>query len=235
MGLTWPSFDPPSSDDFIRAIPHANAHDCQKHNKWVLMQWKSSSMLSPLAISFVPDSSYPFDDLARRKRTSICAEEIEQPFGPANKTHHSHYYEKAVDAHKLDPAFRRIGWEKIDQKNEWRCKITSLNIDEIAVRSMPDDSLDEDMEEEEWSSLDIYVCCHCSVYCITLNVIPDVIPIKFMDEYTWDRWDNPPPTRNREEYVVFGLKTFLLYVLAVRFSPALLNCVQNCAKQTMEG
>ena len=230
-----PSFDPPSSDDLIRAIPHPNAYYCRKHNGWVLLQWKSSSMLPPLARSFVPDPSCPFPDLARRKRTSTCVGEIEQPFGPANKTHHFHYYEKAVDAHKLDPAFRRTGWEKVDQKKERRRKITSLNLDEIAVHSILDDNLDEDMEEEEGDLLDLYVCCQCSVYCIVSNVIPGVIPVKFMDEYTRDRWDNPPPTRNREESVISGLETFLLYVLVVHFSPASLNYVQNRAKQTMEG
>ena len=91
-------------------------------------------MLPPLATSFVPDPSYPFPDLARRKRTSSCVGEIEQPFGSANKIYHFHCYGKAVDAHKLDPAFHRAGWEKVDQKKERRRKITSLNLEEIAVQ-----------------------------------------------------------------------------------------------------
>lgn len=211
------SFDPPSVDDLIHAVPHPNAYYCRKHNGWVLLLWKSSSMLPPLAKWFVPDPNCPFPDLARRRRTSTCVGDTEQPFGPANKTHHFHYYEKAVDAHKLDPAFRRTGWEKNDQKKERRRKITSLNLDEIAIHKMPEDNLDEDMEEVEGELLDLYVCCQCSVYCIVSDIIPGVIPVKFMDEYTRDRWDNPPPGRNREESVVSGLETFLLYVLITHF------------------
>lgn len=206
------SFDPPSVDDLIHAVPHPNAYYCRKHNGWVLLLWKSSSMLPPLAKRFVPDSNCPFPDLARRRQTGTCVGDTEQPFGPANKTHHFHYYEKAVDAHKLDPAFRRTGWEKNDQKKERRRKITSLNLDEIAIHKIPEDDLDEDMEEMEGELLDLYVCCQCSVYCIVSDIIPGVIPVKLMDEYTRDRWDNPPLDRNREESVVSGLETFLLIV-----------------------
>ncbi|KAL4070474.1 hypothetical protein J3A83DRAFT_4525436, partial [Scleroderma citrinum] len=205
------SLDQPSVDDLIHAVPHPNAYYCRKHNGWVLLQWKSSSMLPSLAKSFVLDPSSPFPDLMRRRRTSSCVGDAEQPFGPTNKTHHFHYYEKAVDAHKLDPAFRRAEWEKNDQKKERRRKVTSLNLDEITSDRMPDD-LDEDMEEAEGDLLDLYVCCQCSVYCIVSDVIPGVIPVRYMDEYTRDRWDSPPPSKNREESVVSGLETFLLIV-----------------------
>ncbi|KAI6102677.1 hypothetical protein EDD16DRAFT_1696584 [Pisolithus croceorrhizus] len=124
------NFDPPSKDDLIHAVPHPNAYYCQKHNG-------HRPYCPPLAKSFVPDPNTPFPDLTHRKRTSSCVGDTEQPFGPANKTHHFHYYEKA-----------------------------------------------------------------CSVYCIVSDVIPGVIPTKFLEEYTRDRWDSPPPNRNREESVV---------------------------------
>ncbi|KAI6048070.1 hypothetical protein EDC04DRAFT_2886852 [Pisolithus marmoratus] len=211
-GDTGLNFEPPSKDDLIHAVPHPNAYYCRKHNGWVLLQWKSSTILPPLAKSFVPDPMAPFPDLAHRKRTNSCVGDAEQPFGPANKTHHFHRYEKAVDAHKLDPAFRRAGWERADLKKERRRKITSLNLMDFSVDKMLEDPMAEDEEEEEGDLLDLYVCCQCSVYCIVSDVIPGVIPTKFLEEYTRDRWNNPPPNRNRDESVVSALETFLLVV-----------------------
>ncbi|KAG6331493.1 hypothetical protein ID866_7598 [Astraeus odoratus] len=204
-----PSFEPPSSDDIIHAVPHPNAYYCRKHNGWVLLIWKSSSMLPPLAKSFVADPCAPFPDLIRRKRTSSCVGAADQALKQANKTHHFHYYEKAVDSLKLDPALRRAGWEKEDQKKEKRRKITSLNLDAFSIDQISAGNLDEDVDEEEGDLLDLYVCCQCSVYCIVSDVIPGVIPVKFMEEFVRERWDNPPPNRNREESVVSGLETFL--------------------------
>lgn len=210
-GDTGFNFEPPSKDDLIHAVPHPNAYYCRKHNGWVLLQWKSSTILPPLAKSFVPDPNAPFPDLTHRKRTGSCVGDTEQPFGPANKTHHFHYYEKAVDAHKLDPAFRRAGWERADLKKERRRKITSLNLAEFSVDKMLEDPMVED-DEEEGDLLDLYVCCQCSVYCIVSDVIPGVLPTKFLEEYTRDRWESPPPNRSKEESVVSGLETFLLIV-----------------------
>ncbi|KAH7886262.1 hypothetical protein F5I97DRAFT_2027572 [Phlebopus sp. FC_14] len=206
------SFQPPSLEDLTYSIPHPNAYYCRKHNGWVLLQWKPSSMLPPLAKSFVPDPSAPFPDLSRRKATSSCVEEGEQPFVPTNKAHHFHYYEKAVDAHKLDPAFRRADWEITAQKKQKHRKITSLNLDELSFDKISEDKLGEGPEDEEGDLLDLYVCCQCSVYCIVSDVIPGVIPAKYMEEYMRDRWDNPAPGRKREESVVVGLETFLTIV-----------------------
>ncbi|EGO31225.1 hypothetical protein SERLADRAFT_353805 [Serpula lacrymans var. lacrymans S7.9] len=100
---------PPSADDLTYSIPHPNAYYCRKHNGWVLLLWKSSSILPPLAKSFKPH--HPFPDQNRRKRTSSCIGDGEQPFGQVNKTHHFHLYEKAVDSHQLMPPFRRAEWE----------------------------------------------------------------------------------------------------------------------------
>ncbi|KAI0652778.1 cysteine proteinase [Trametes meyenii] len=98
-----PSVTPfvPSADDVRTAIPHPNAYYCKDHNGWVFLQWRSSTVLPPLA----KEPSNPLPDQARRKRTISCVEEGEQPFGPANLTHHWHRYEKAVDATKLNPPY----------------------------------------------------------------------------------------------------------------------------------
>lgn len=169
-------------------------------------------MMPPLAKSFVPDPDTPFPDLARRKRTTSCVGEGEQPFGQINLTHHFHRYEKAVDALKLDPAFRRSEWEIFVQKKQKRRKMTSLNLDAISLDKMSDDAMEDSVPEEEGDLLDLYVCCQCSLYCIVSEVIPGVIPVKYIEEFTRERWDNPTAGRNREESVVSGLETFLVCV-----------------------
>ncbi|KAH9884671.1 cysteine proteinase [Cubamyces lactineus] len=93
----------PSADELRAAIPHPNAYYCKDHNGWVFLQWKSSTVLPLLVKEF----STPLPDQARRKRTVSCVGDGEQPFGPANLTHHWHRYEKAVDATKLNPPYTR--------------------------------------------------------------------------------------------------------------------------------
>lgn len=205
-------FQPPSVDDLTYSIPHPNAYYCRKHNGWVLLQWRSSTMMPPLAKSFVPDPETPFPDHAHRKRTTSCVGEGEQPFGQVNLTHHFHRYEKAVDALKLDPAFRRSEWEISVQMKQKRRKVTSLNLDAISLDKMPDDAMEDSVIEEEGDLLDLYVCCQCSLYCIVSEVIPGVVPVKYIEEFVRERWDNPAPSRNREESVVSGLETFLVCV-----------------------
>lgn len=211
-GDVGPPFQPPSVDDLTYTIPHPNAYYCRKHNGWVLLQWKSSTMMPPLANSFVPDPETPFPDLARRRRTTSCVGEGEHPFGPVNLTHHFHRYEKAVDALKLDPAFRRSEWEISMHKKQKRRKVTSLNLDAISLDKLSDDAMDDSVPEQPGDPLDLYVCCQCSLYCIVSEVIPGVIPVKYIEEFTRERWDNPAPDRNREESVVSGLETFLVCV-----------------------
>ncbi|KAI0363306.1 cysteine proteinase [Pilatotrama ljubarskyi] len=91
----------PSADEVRTAIPHPNAYYCREHNGWVFLLWRSSSVLPPL----IKDPETPLPDQARRKRTTSCVGDGEQPFGPANLTHHWHRYEKAVDATKLNPPY----------------------------------------------------------------------------------------------------------------------------------
>jgi ubiquitin carboxyl-terminal hydrolase 25/28 len=210
-GDTGLSFQPPSLDDLTHSIPHPNAYYCRKHNGWVLLQWKSSLMLPPLAKSFVPDPETPFPDLAHRKRASSCVGDGEQPFGQVNMTHHFHRYEKAVDALKLTPAFRRSEWELSARKKQKRRKVTALNLDTLSLNEMSEDVMDA---EEEGDLLDLYVCCQCSLYCIVSGVIPGVMPAEYFDKFTRDRWDNPAVGLNGAESVVSGLETFLRYVLS---------------------
>ncbi|KAI0776350.1 cysteine proteinase [Trametes elegans] len=91
----------PTADEVRMAIPHPNAYYCKDHNGWVFLQWRSSTVLPPL----VQEPDAPFPDQTRRKRTTSCVGDSEQPFGPANLTHHWHRYEKAVDATKLNPPY----------------------------------------------------------------------------------------------------------------------------------
>ncbi|KAH9854519.1 cysteine proteinase [Lenzites betulinus] len=91
----------PSPDEVRTAIPHPNAYYCKDHNGWVFLLWRSSTVLPPL----IKEPDIPLPDQARRKRTASCVGEGEQPFGPANLTHHWHLYENAVDASKLNPPY----------------------------------------------------------------------------------------------------------------------------------
>ncbi|OJT05642.1 hypothetical protein TRAPUB_3565 [Trametes pubescens] len=91
----------PSADEVRTAIPHPNAYYCKDHNGWVFLLWKSSSVLPPLVK--VPET--PLPDQARRKRTTSCIGDGEQPFGAANLTHHWHLYENAVDASQLNTPY----------------------------------------------------------------------------------------------------------------------------------
>ncbi|EIW87195.1 cysteine proteinase [Coniophora puteana RWD-64-598 SS2] len=200
---------PPSNDDLIYAIPHPNAYYCRRDNGWVLLQWKSSSILPPLAKSFKPENYNPFPDQERRKRTTSCLGE--QPFGQMNKTHHFHRYEKAVDAKMLNPPFSRTGWEGITQSASSSASGTPSS----GPSATPADeaNMDEDPKpEEEGDLLDLYVCCQCSLYCVVSGVIPGVAASKYVDEYSRDRFSNPAVGKNPQESVIAGWETFLTIV-----------------------
>ncbi|KAH9914723.1 hypothetical protein B0H21DRAFT_816617 [Amylocystis lapponica] len=96
-----PSSTAPSADEVRTAIPDANAYYCREHNGWVLLTWRSSSVIPPLVRAL--DASLP--DMYRRKLTNSCVGDGEQPFGQANATHHWHRYERAVDASKTNPPY----------------------------------------------------------------------------------------------------------------------------------
>ncbi|KAH7927253.1 cysteine proteinase [Leucogyrophana mollusca] len=209
-----PTVTPPTADELTHSIPHANVYYCRKHNGWVFLQWKSSSILPPIAKSF--QSGHPFPDQHSRRRTNSCVGDAEQPFGAVNKTHHFHLYEKAVDARKLNPPFVRAEWERAAQMKQKRRRITSINMGDVDVLSdamRTEDKMDEDVpQDEEEDLLDLYVCCQCSVYCIASDIIPGVIPSKYVEDFTRDRLNNPPPGKKGEESVMAGWETLVTIV-----------------------
>ncbi|KAH9917622.1 uncharacterized protein B0H18DRAFT_691434 [Fomitopsis serialis] len=91
----------PSQEEARMAIPHARSYYCAEYNGWVLILWGSSSVLPPLArtVENLPDA-------ARRKGTTSCIGDGEQPFAQVNATHHWHRYERAVDSRNLSTPFR---------------------------------------------------------------------------------------------------------------------------------
>ena len=96
-----PSPHTPTPDEVRTAIPHPNAYYCREHNGWVLLLWRSSTVLPPLSRNL----EIPLPDQNRRKRAASCVGDGEQPSGSSNMTHHWHRYEKAVDATKLNPPY----------------------------------------------------------------------------------------------------------------------------------
>ncbi|TFK84094.1 cysteine proteinase [Polyporus arcularius HHB13444] len=157
----------PTADEVRTAIPHPNAYYCREHNGWVLLLWRTSSVLPPL----VKNPEHPLPDQARRKATNSCVGDGEQPFGQANVTHHWHRYEKAVDATKLNPPYTH------------------------------GDLL-----------LDLYLCCQCSMYCLVSDVIPGVIPLSLMDEFTREKMANPAPDKSPRATAVAAWETVLTIV-----------------------
>ena len=229
---TLPSL--PSTEDLIHAVPHPNAYYCRRHNGWVILQWKQSTVLPPLAKSFQEDPQRPLPDQGRRKKTQSCIEG-DPGVAQGNKTHHFHLYEKALDAHKLTPAFRRQEWEMLDQVKQKKRRMTAsvLNMDDLSMDAAGDDKMDEDInrDEDEGDLLDLWVCCQCSLYCVVSDVIPGVIPLKFFEEFTRNRYNNPALGKNGEESIVIGWETFLTYAVTSRSNFYFLhNCRLACLK-----
>ena len=204
-----PTVQPPTEDEIRTAVPHPNAYYCPKDNSWVLLSWKSSSVIPPLARSFV-NSPNTLPDQAKRRLTSSCIEEDHQ-FGKMNKTHHFHKYEKAVDSHKLTPPFRQDEWQIFENLKLKRRAGTIIPADlDINIVRVDDDM--EDIEkktgDDEGKLLDLYVCCQCSFYCVVSGVIPGVIPRKYIDEVIRDKRNNPPVGKTGDQAVVSALDTF---------------------------
>ena len=213
--LSTSPFSPPSPEDLMRAVPHPNAYYCRRHNGWVILQWKQSTVLPTLAKSFHENPQHPLPDQTRRKNTHSCIEN-EAAFGQGNKTHHFHLYEKAVSANKLSPAFYRQEWEIVDKAKQRRRKMTTsvLSMEDLSMDVAGEDNLDKDTsrDDDDGDLLDLWVCCQCSLYCVVSDVIPGVIPLKFSEEFTRNRLENPVIGKNGEESVVIGWETFLTYV-----------------------
>jgi ubiquitin carboxyl-terminal hydrolase 25/28 len=170
--------------------------------------------MPPLAKSYFESGDFPLPDQTRRRRVASCIEEGDQPFGKANKSHHFHKYEKAIDSHKLTPPFRRDEWQSFEMVKQKRrvgtIMTTDLNIGAIKADGV--DSFGEnDVEatEEEGKLLDIYMCCQCSFYCVASGVIPGVIPRKHLEELVRDKKDHPTVGKSGEQSTAIALETFL--------------------------
>ncbi|KAM6498575.1 hypothetical protein JOM56_006523 [Amanita muscaria] len=197
----------PTEEEVRTAVPHPNAYYCPRENGWVILSWKSSSVAPPLAQSFLESPHPPLPDQGRRKRQTLCIGENEEPFGRANKTHHFHKYEKAIDAHKLTPPFRRDDWDLENAKMKRRVQRV-IDSDTPDLKNLENSEGSE--ESEEGKLLDLYVCCQCSFYCVVSGTIPGVIPRKNFDEFVRDKKENPPPGKTGEQAVVQAFETILL-------------------------
>lgn len=201
----------PTEEDVRTAVPHPNAYYCPRENGWIVLSWKSSSVSPPIAQSFIDSSHPPLPDQIRRKRTNSCLGENNEPFGHPNKTHHFHKYEKAVDAHKLTPPYRRDEWDLESIKMRRRVQRV-MNVDMQELKSLEGTADGAAEEPDEGKLLDLYVCCQCSFYCVASGTVPGVIPRKHFEEFIRDKRENPPVGKTGEQAVVQAFETILLCV-----------------------
>ena len=190
----------PSAEEAHTAVPHPNAYYCRKHNGWVLLICKSSSVNPPLARSFtgtLPDQS-------RRRSTNSCVSDGEHTMGPANVTHHFHAYERAVDARRLTHPFNASEWE-----HEERSKLRHRKMTLTAETELGPAAEEVEREDEEGDLLDLYVCCQCSFYVIASHVIPGVVPVKLLEDLVKNKVENPPPDKSGELAALITLETIL--------------------------
>jgi len=75
-----------------------------------------------------------------------------------------------------------------------------------------DTRMDVDQEEGEGDLLDLYVCCQCSFYVISSDVIPGVVPVKLIEDLVKSKMENPPLDKCGEFAVLITLETILKYV-----------------------
>ncbi|KAF8913232.1 hypothetical protein CPB84DRAFT_1888891 [Gymnopilus junonius] len=214
ISSSQPSESAPSNEEVRMSVPHPNAYYCPKDNGWVILSWKSSSVAPPLAQSYINASGHPLPDPTYRRQTQSCLDEIGQPFGKANQTHHFHKYARAFDSHKLIPPFRRDEWQSLETVKQKRRAGTiltgELNINAINaedVELLGDNSTES--TEEEGKLLDLYVCCQCSFYCVASSVIPGVLPRKHIDELVREKKSHPPVGKTGEQAVALAFETFL--------------------------
>ena len=200
----------PTADEVRTAVPHPNAYYCRKHNGWVLLIWKSSSINPPFSRSFkgtLPDPS-------RRRSTNSCIGDGEQHLGPANITHHFHAYERVVNARRLPYPFNASQWENEERSKLRHRKMTLRGDDPATVMSAlgqvaKEDRMDVDHEESEGDLLDLYVCCQCSFYVIASDVIPGVVPVKMLEDLVKNKMESPPPDKSGELAAFVTLETIL--------------------------
>ncbi|KAF9489022.1 cysteine proteinase [Pleurotus eryngii] len=197
---------PPTDDDVRTSVPHPNAYYCPKENGWIILQWKSSSVLPPLDQSFLDSDYPPLPDQNRRKATVSC---IDDGGYNSNKTHHFHKYPRAVNSLKLTPPFRSAPWQVEEKlKNRRRAVSVTEPVD-------MDVEIDEEAEvtlEDDGELLDLYMCCQCSLYCVASSVIPGVIPRKFWEEFIKEKKNSPPPGKSPEASVANAWDTIVMVI-----------------------
>ncbi|OCB86190.1 cysteine proteinase [Sanghuangporus baumii] len=213
----------PSAEELREAVPHPHAYYCRRHNGWVLLIWRSSSILPPLAPSFSNNPHAPLPDQNRRKTTTNCLEET--PIGrQQNKTHHFHRYEKAVDAAYMTPKYTPRSWERLERskRSHRRMTIGSDDLDPMIVEQAVEGDeqseqitqkvIDAREELETHNLLDLYVCCQCSFYVVVSDVIPGVIPIKTLDAFITEKQNNPPVGKSCQYSVHTAMETVMMVI-----------------------
>lgn len=194
------------------AIPHPHAYYCPKENAWVLLIWKSSTRIPPLASSFSA-SLTPLPDQARRKLTMSCVSDgADSPIVKGNETHHFHHYPRAVDGSKLSTPFRTDSWhtdEAMKQKRRGQTVVDDINHlknDEMEYAS------GSEKGDAEGFLLDLYICCQCSFYCLVSGPMPGVLSRKCLDEFARDKRHHPSPGKTPEVTLSVATETLLLAI-----------------------
>lgn len=204
---TDPAASPPTEEELRAAVPHPNAYYCPKDNGWAILSWKSSSVVPPLARSYLYGRNPPLPDQVRRRRNLSCIEDGDQPFGKSNKTHHFHLYEKAVDSLKLTPPFRQDEWQLMEDLKQRRRAAYMRSDMDISNIKESSEIVDDDEITDEGKLLDLYVCCQCSFSVVASGVISGVIPRKNIDELIRDKRGHPTVGKTPEQSVVLALET----------------------------
>ncbi|KAJ6532824.1 hypothetical protein B0H10DRAFT_158246, partial [Mycena sp. CBHHK59/15] len=200
-----PPLDPPSFEEVRASAPHPDAYYCPRDHGWIIISWGYSAFHPPLAASFIASPHPPLPKQVRRSSEN-CVE------SSANKTHHFHKYEKAVDAHKLAVPFRFDQWETIETVKQKR-RVGTILPDELDLDKMCTEDDDKmDVDEQEGPLLDLYVCCQCKFYCLRSSVIPGVIPRPLWDSFIQDKQTNPQPGKSSERSVAMAMETLLMAI-----------------------
>ncbi|KAI3622739.1 ubiquitin carboxyl-terminal hydrolase [Moniliophthora roreri] len=204
---------PPTAEEVRTAVPHPNAYYCPKENAWVILSWRSSSVIPPLALSFQKSQNHLLPDQTRRKRTTNCIGDEENTLGgPSNKTHHFHKYPKAVDAFKLTPPFRGNEWDVSEAKQRKRAGTIDLVKDFDLEKLKTQVEEEEESQEDEGILLDLYMCCQCSFYCVASDMQSGVIPLDIWKDFTQEKMSHPPVDKTPETSLVGGLETLLMMI-----------------------
>lgn len=198
---------PPSEAEIDRAIPHPYALYCPKDNGWILLHCDTFLQNPSLAHSFETSEHEPLPDLYQRILQANCFDKRD------NKTHHFHRYERAVDARHIQPPYHVDEWETIETLKQKR-RAGKVIMDEFDLEKMKVEEEEEEVEEEG-KLLDLFICCQCSLVCVSSSVISGVIPLPIWNEFIQDKKNNPVAGKSPDLSVVVALETLLMYATLV--------------------